>query len=104
MSLQVLYFALALATFFVGGYILMTKKNLIRIMMGIEMMILSAQALFIIYAKYAFPNLYDPLLQTVLILFTVVAAGIVAVFMVLVYVAYSKLGTINVEDLKKLRW
>lgn len=96
------YLAFALALWAVGIYCLATKKNMIRLVFGIEILINAANISFISMAG-AIPGFIDPLGHSIVIIVIGLSGAMSAVAITLVVYAYRQYGTLDVRELKRLR-
>uniref|UniRef100_A0A7C3FBF3 NADH-quinone oxidoreductase subunit K n=1 Tax=Candidatus Methanomethylicus mesodigestus TaxID=1867258 RepID=A0A7C3FBF3_9CREN len=96
------YLIFALALWAVGIYCLATKKNMIRLVFGIEILINTANISFISMAG-AIPGFIDPLGHSIVIIVIGLSGAMSAVAITLVVYAYRQYGTLDVRELKRLR-
>ena len=86
--------------FIIGGYALLATRNLLRILIGIEVLN-KGVTLLLITAGYLTGRTY--LIQPVIITMIVVEAVIIAVAAGVVIAAYRANGTVNVRSLRNLK-
>lgn len=86
--------------FFIGLYCLLTSRNMIKLLIGLEIMAKSAVLAFIT-AGYARGETFFT--QSLVITFIVVEVSIVAVAMALVINAYKNTGSLDIRSLTKLK-
>ncbi len=96
------YVAAGLVMFAVGVYCLLTKRNLIKLVIGIEI-ITSAMHLNFIALGYAAPVI-NPLAQVVVVVSTGLGACVATVALMYVINAYRHYGSLDVRKLRRLRW
>jgi NADH:ubiquinone oxidoreductase subunit K len=96
------YIAFAFALFIIGIYCLATKRNMIRLILGIEILINAAHISFIALAD-AIPGLVDPLAQSIVIISTGLAGSVSAVAITIVVYAYRHYGTLDIRELRRLK-
>jgi len=83
----------------VGIYGLVTKRNLLKMLISIEMIAAAASMNFVVFASIA----GDSLGQAFLILALSVDTAMTAIVVALVLVAYRELKVLDVWDLSKLK-
>ena len=93
------YLSLSASLFAIGVYGLVTKKNAMRLVFSVEMMINAANINFIAFNRYLWPT---PLGETVVLFSIALAASEAAVILAIVVVAYRLRDDVNVSELKKL--
>jgi NADH:ubiquinone oxidoreductase subunit K len=98
------YLAAAVILFMVGIYCLAVKRNMIRLIIGVEIITSAANLNFIAFSAYAKPGSIDPLGHSYAILSIVVGACVVAVALALVVCAYHHFKTLDIRKLSRLKW
>ena len=94
----------SLALYIVGLYCLATKRNIVKLIIGIEIIVNAANLNFIAFAAYRQPGFVDPLGQSFVIVSIGVSACVIAIGLALVVYTYRKYKTLDVRELKRLRW
>lgn len=97
------YLALAVFLYFIGIYCLVTKRNMIRLILGIEILINGANLNFIAFSAFRTPGFVDPLAHSIVIISISLAGCVSAAALILVVYAYRYYGTLDVRKLKRLR-
>ena len=97
------FVALAFALYFVGLYCLATKRNMIRLVLGIEILINAANLNFIAFSAYRAEGFVDPLAHSIVTISIAIAGCVSAAALALVVYAYKHYGTLDVRKLKRLR-
>ena len=94
------YFALSSIVFSIGFLgIFINRKNIISILMSIELMLLAANINFV-----GFSNVLDDLYGQIFALFVlVVAAAEAAIGLAILIIFFNKSGTISVDFINKLK-
>ena len=94
------YFALSSIVFSIGFLgIFINRKNIISILMSIELMLLAANINFV-----GFSNVLDDLYGQIFALFIlVVAAAEAAIGLAILIIFFNKSGTISVDFINKLK-
>jgi len=95
------YLAGAIALYVIGMYCLAAKRNMIRLVIGIEILINAAHLTFIAFSAIRGA---DPLGHAIVIMSIVFAGCITAVALTIVTYAYRHYGTLDVRKLRRLRW
>lgn len=88
-----------------GVYTVLTRRNAIGILMGIELIMIAAGLNFVAFTRFMPPeHLSPPLAGHVFTLFIIaVAAAEVAVALAIVLALYQRLTTIDVQEFDELR-
>lgn len=91
--------------FCLGMYTVLTRRNAIGILMGIELVLNAAGLNFVAFSRFLrAPETIGPLSGQVFALFVIaVAAAEVAVALAIILSLYSRMKTIDVEQFKGLR-
>ena len=93
------YFVLSAMLFVIGAYGIIARRNLIVVLMSLELMLNSANLAFV-----AFSRAYNDMTgQVFMIMSITVAATEVAVGLALVVAVYAHRGTLDVDILKILK-
>ncbi len=88
--------------FFIGMYGLFTRRNLITMLMSIELMLNSVNINFVAFNKYLFPNNLDGLFFTLFII--TIAAAEAAVAIAIIINLYRSHNSIDVEDATEMKY
>ena len=97
---QEYFLALASILFVIGAYGVLTRRNAIVVLMCIELMLNAANINFVTFA--AFRN--DPTGQVFALFSIAIAAAEVAVGLAILLNLQKMQDTINLDDIKLLRW
>jgi NADH:ubiquinone oxidoreductase subunit K len=99
-----LQFFLVLATimFFVGIYGFLTRRNLITILMSVELILNSVNINFLAFNRYLFPHKLEGLFFSLFVI--AVAASEAAVAIAIIINIYRRFTTINVEDVNEMKF
>ena len=97
------YIAFVFALYIVGLYCLATKRNMIRLVLGIEILINAANLNFIAFSAYRAPGFIDPLAHSMVIISIAIAGCVSAAALALIVYAYKHYGTLDVRKLRELR-
>ncbi|MFN8287439.1 MAG: NADH-quinone oxidoreductase subunit NuoK [Chitinophagales bacterium] len=93
---------LSTALFFIGVYGFLTRRNMITMLMAIELILNSVNINFIAFNKYVFPDRLDGLFFTVFII--AIAAAEAAVAIAIIINIYRNFNSIDVEDADSLKF
>ncbi len=99
----VYYIAGAVALYIIGMYCLASKRNMIRLVIGIEILINAAHLSFIAFSAYRTAGYVDPLGHAIVIMSIVFAGCVTAVALTIVTYAYRHYDTLDVRKLRRLR-
>ena len=96
-----IYLLVAIALFSVGLYGLLERRNLIRILMSIELMLNAASINFLAFNRFTAP---DQAVGQVLVLFVIgLAATEAAIGLSIILALYRWLHSINIERVRQLK-
>ena len=90
------------ALFFIGVYGFLTRRNLITMLMSIELILNSVNINFIAFNKYLYPEKLDGIFFVVFII--TIAAAEIAVAIAIVINLYRSFKSIDVEDATELKY
>ena len=88
--------------FFIGMYGLFTRRNLVTILMSIELILNSVNINFIAFNKYLYPEKLDGVFFTIFII--AIAAAEAAVAIAIIINLYRSHASIDVEDTAELKY
>jgi NADH:ubiquinone oxidoreductase subunit K len=86
--------------FFIGLYCLLTNRNIVKLLIGLEIM---AKAVVLSFAAAGFLRGETFFSQSLIITFIVVEVSLVAVALALVINAYRNTGSLDINQLSKLK-
>ncbi|MBS4028168.1 MAG: NADH-quinone oxidoreductase subunit NuoK [Ignavibacteriales bacterium] len=86
--------------FSLGIFGVVTRRNAILVLMGIELILNSANINFIAFSRYRGMNLDG---QAVAIFVIILAAAEAAVALAIVLNIYQRFNTVNVDDISKMK-
>jgi NADH-quinone oxidoreductase subunit K len=95
------FLILAAITFFAGVYGFLTRRNLITILMSVELILNSVNINFIVFNSYLYPHKLEGMFFTLFII--AVAAAEAAVAIAIIINIYRRFATINVEDVNEMK-
>lgn len=90
------------ALFFIGMYGLFTRRNLITMLMSIELILNSVNINFVAFNKYLFPDQLKGIFFTIFII--TIAAAEASVAIAIIINLYRSHRSIDVEDADELKW
>jgi NADH-quinone oxidoreductase subunit K len=91
---------LSAALFSLGLFAVLTRRNAILVLMGIELILNSANINFIAFARFGGMNLDG---QAAAVFVIILAAAEAAVALAIVLNIYQRFHTVNVDDINKLK-
>ncbi|MEI9913377.1 MAG: NADH-quinone oxidoreductase subunit NuoK [Bacteroidota bacterium] len=96
---QILFISAAL--FFIGVYGFLTRRNLITMLMSVELILNSVNLNFIAFNKYLWPGRMDGLFFAVFIVAIAAAEAAVAIAIIInLYRSHKSIDVENAEELK----
>ena len=90
------------ALFFIGVYGLLTRRNLITMLMSVELMLNSVNINFVAFNKYLFPEKMDGIFFSIFII--AIAAAEAAVAIAIIINLYRSHESIDVEDASEMKY
>ena len=90
------------ALFFIGVYGFFTRRNLITLLMSVELILNSVNLNFVAFNKYVWPDHLDGVFFTLFII--AVAAAEAAVAIAIIINLYRSHQSIDVEDASELKY
>jgi len=97
------YIACSIILFSLGLYCLTVKRNMIRLLMGLEIMINAANLNFIALSSFVVEGAVHPLAHVFTILSIGIGGCIIALGLVITIYAYRHYGTLDVRELRRLK-
>lgn len=99
---EVIFLGLIFALLSIGIYCT-TKRNMIRVLLGIEIVLNAGNLAFIYFASLN-SGYVDALGQSVVFLSIILGGGVIAVGLSMAVNAYKQFKTMDVRKLRRLRW
>lgn len=90
------------ALFFIGMYGLFTRRNMITILMSVELLLNSVNINFVVFNKYLYPDKLDGIFFTIFII--AIAAAEAAVAIAIIINLYRSHKSIDVEDAAEMKY
>lgn len=95
------YLAVSAILFAIGIYGVLTRRNAIAVLMGVELMLNAANLNFLAFWRFLHPQSVEP--QVFVLVGLTVAAADAAVGLAVVLNIYRRFGTIEVEQMDTLK-
>jgi NADH-quinone oxidoreductase subunit K len=92
---------LSTALFFIGTYGFFTRRNMISMLMSIELILNSVNLNFVIFNKYLYPQSQDGLFFSLFII--AIAAAEAAVAIAIIIHLYRAYKSIDIEDADEMK-
>ncbi len=89
------------ALFFVGMYGFFTRRNMITVLMSIELILNSVNINFVAFNKYLYPERLDGIFFTIFLI--TIAAAEAAVAIAIIINMYRLLNSVDVENASELK-
>jgi NADH:ubiquinone oxidoreductase subunit K len=96
------FLVLATIMFFTGIYGFLTRRNLITILMSVELILNSVNINFLAFNRYLYPHKLEGMFFSLFII--AVAAAEAAVAISIIINIYRRFATINVEDVNEMKF
>ena len=96
------FLILAAVMFFTGIYGFLTRRNLITILMSVELILNSVNINFLAFNRYLYPHKLEGLFFSLFVI--AVAAAEAAVAIAIIINIYRRFTTINVEDVNVMKF
>ena len=96
------FMILAAIMFFAGIYGFLTRRNLITLLMSVELILNSVNINFVAFNRYLFPHKLEGMFFSLFII--AVAAAEAAVAIAIIINIYRRFATINVEDVNEMKY
>jgi NADH-quinone oxidoreductase subunit K len=94
------YLALSGIIFSVGLVGVMTSRNVIKVLLSLELLLAASNLSFVAFSKFN----GDYAGQLIVFFVILVAAAEVAIGLAIIVVMYRRLSTIQADDLKEMKW
>lgn len=95
-----LYVMVALGLFLIGTFGVLLRRNLVLVLLSIELMLNAVNLIFVAASRYSGAG--DGRVFVFFVL--TISAAEVAVGLSLVVSLYKRLSTVNIDDLAELKW
>ena len=102
MSIPISHFlVVSTALFFIGVYGFFTRRNMITMLMSIELILNSVNINFVVFNKYLYPDKTDGLFFSLFVI--AIAAAEAAMAIAIIIHLYRSYNSIDVEDADELK-
>ncbi|MDR1652677.1 MAG: NADH-quinone oxidoreductase subunit NuoK [Prevotellaceae bacterium] len=98
----VAYLSVGLVMFFAGVYGFLTRKNLLMMLIAIELMLNGADLNFAVFNRYLYPQQHEGMFFTIFAI--AVAACETAVAIAIIINIYRNLNNIDVEKIDEMKY
>lgn len=88
--------------FFIGVYGFVTRKNLISILMSIEIILNASVINFVIINKYMYPDILEGVIFSIFII--AVAAAETALAVAIIINLYRQINSVEVKDIETMKY
>lgn len=88
--------------FFIGAYGLFTRRNIVTLLMSLELILNSVNINFVAFNKYLYPNKLDGIFFTLFII--TIAAAEAAVAIAIIINLYRSHNSIDIEDANEMKY
>lgn len=96
------FLTVSCALFFIGIYGFLTRRNMITMLMSVELILNSININFIAFNKFLFPDKLDGLFFTIFII--TIAAAEAAVAIAIIINLYRNHKTLDVEEVNAMKY
>lgn len=96
------YLLLAAALFCIGVYGVLSRRNAVGILMGIELMLNAVNINFLAFSRYITPALLTGQIAAIFVI--TIAAAEAAVGLAIVIAIYRSRNTINADEIDLMKW
>ena len=95
------YLIISTLMFFIGIYGFVTRKNMIAMLISLELVINAVDINFVVFNRYLYPGQLEGMFFT---LFSIaITAAETAVALAIIINVYRKIGNVNVKDISKMK-
>ena len=96
------FLILATLMFFAGVYGFLTRRNLITVLMSVELILNAVNINFMVFNRYLYPHKMEGMFFSLFVI--AVAASEAAVAIAIIINIYRRFATINVEDAHEMKY
>ena len=95
------YLIISTLMFFIGIYGFITRKNMIAMLISLELVINAVDINFVVFNRYLYPGQLEGMFFT---LFSIaITAAETAVALAIIINVYRKIGNVNVKNINKMK-
>lgn len=98
------YLAGTIVLYIIGMYCLATKRNMIKLLIGIVILANAANLNFIAFSALRYVGVVDSFAHALVIMAVVLEAFVTAVGFTIILNAYRHYKTLDIRELRRLRW
>ncbi|MGB5376700.1 NADH-quinone oxidoreductase subunit NuoK [Muriicola sp.] len=95
-------FTLTSLLFFIGIYGFVTRKNLISILISVELILNASVINFVVINKYLYPDIMQGVLFSIFII--AVAAAETALAVAIIFNLYRQISSVEVKDIETMKY
>jgi NADH-quinone oxidoreductase subunit K len=95
------YLVISAALFSFGLYGIITRKNAVMVLMGIELMLNSANINFVAFSRYGDYGLHGQIIALFVIILAAAEAAIALAIVLNIYKTFTHVNVDEIEDLKE---
>ncbi len=95
----------AAVLFSLGLYCVLTRKNAVSILMGVELILNAANLNFVAFSNFVGPSVAEPEVagHVFAVMIIVLAAAEAAIALAIILAIFRRMGTVEVDNLNQLR-
>ena len=93
---------LTIAMFFIGVYGFLTRKNLVTVLISVELMLNAVNINFVAFDRYLHPGTFEGHFFSLFVI--AIAAGEAAVGLAIIIVVFRGKISTNVDEMNLLKW
>lgn len=98
------YLAGTIVLYIIGVYCLATKRNMVKLLIGIVILANAANLNFIAFSALNYGGVVDAYAHAIVIMAVVLEAFVTAVGLTIILNAYRHYKTLDIRELRRLRW
>lgn len=98
------YIGCSVALYVIGMYCLASKRNMIKLVMGLDILVNASHLSFIAFSAYRQVGYIDPFGHSIVIMSIGLSGCVIALALTIVTYAYKHYKTLDVRELRRLRW
>lgn len=96
--------ATVFALYGIGMLCLATRRDLIRLLIALTLMMNAANLSFVLFSTVKIPGLIDPLPHALVVMAIVIDGCVIMIGLILTVLIYHKYGSLDIEKLRRLKW
>ena len=103
-DIGIIVFALIIAEFFISLVIASVSKNIIKILINIEILTITSNAFLVFFSVYFTDGNLDPFVTVIIMISTIVTATVAAFILIIIHRLEGDYNTLDDEKISELRW